>query len=511
MMLSARVGPARLLGLLCVLSLAVPAHAHVGNKDVFEQVDAGPYKLFVTIRTPTVIPGVATVEVRAADSPAARVSSIRITPIPLIGEASLHPPTADPMRASADDPAFFMGSLWLMAPGSWQVRLEVEGSAGSATTGVPVAAVPLSVLSMQRPLGITLTLLGLVLALGMASIVAAAVRESRLAPGAAPTPERSRRADIAGRVALAFAAVSIVLGGWWWKVDDTAYARDIYRPSNLRVGLTGDTLDVAVGSYRVKLGQWKADPTDQLLVDHDHVMHLYAIRWPQMDAAFHLHPVPVTEKHLTLALPAMPPGTYKLYADVVHRNGFPETLTTTLIVPPGLTPVPLASDDAEAHPAPLEDGGLGPVYKLPDGYTLVWDRPAAISANTGYLFRFHLLDPAGRPATEMQPYLGMAGHAAFVKTDGSTFAHTHPDGSAAMPAMMLANPQAAGGTAGGMRGMPGMDGMPGMEDMEPSAARVISPTVAFPYGFPSPGRYRIFIQMKHAGIVETGVFDAEVH
>jgi hypothetical protein len=38
----------------------------------------------------------------------------------------------------------------------------------------------------------------------------------------------------------------------------------------------------------------------------------------------------------------------------------------------------------------------------------------------------------------------------------------------------------------------------------------IAPVVEFPYGFPSPGRYRIFIQMKHANTVETGVFDAEV-
>jgi hypothetical protein len=89
----------------------------------------------------------------------------------------------------------------------------------------------------------------------------------------------------------------------------------------------------------------------------------------------------------------------------------------------------------------------------------------------------------------------MAGHAAFVKTDGTAFAHTHPDGSAAMAAMMLAK--------GDSSDMPGMD-MSGGEEK-------ISPVVDFPYGFPSPGRYRVFIQMKHGGTVETGVFDAEVH
>ncbi len=35
-------------------------------------------------------------------------------------------------------------------------------------------------------------------------------------------------------------------------------------------------------------------------------------------------------------------------------------------------------------------------------------------------------------------------------------------------------------------------------------------TVSFPYGFPTPGRYRIFVQMKHASTIETGVFDATV-
>ena len=43
------------LFLLCV----VPAHAHVGSPDVYAEGDAGPYKLFVVIRPPLVIPGVA--------------------------------------------------------------------------------------------------------------------------------------------------------------------------------------------------------------------------------------------------------------------------------------------------------------------------------------------------------------------------------------------------------------------------------------------------------------------
>ncbi len=129
---------------------------------------------------------------------------------------------------------------------------------------------------------------------------------------------------------------------------------------------------------------------------------------------------------------------------------------------------------------------------------MVWDRPPALTANTAEVFRFRLLDPQGHPASDMRPYLGMAGHAAFVKTDGTAFAHTHPDGSAAMPAMMLANQSLANPTGG-------------MSDMAANArVQPLAPTVEFPYGFPSSGRYRIFIQMKHGETVETGVFDAEV-
>ncbi len=44
----------------------------------------------------------------------------------------------------------------------------------------------------------------------------------------------------------------------------------------------------------------------------------------------------------------------------------------------------------------------------------------------------------------------------------------------------------------------------------PMTSTPITADVGFPYGFPTPGRYRIFIQMKHNNTVETGVFDAQV-
>jgi hypothetical protein len=43
--------------------------------------------------------------------------------------------------------------------------------------------------------------------------------------------------------------------------------------------------------------------------------------------------------------------------------------------------------------------------------------------------------------------------------------------------------------------------------MEPGP---VPPEFAFPYGLPKPGLYRIFVQVKCNGRIETGVFDAEV-
>jgi hypothetical protein len=476
----------RLFVLVVTLAIALPASAHVGSKDVYEEVTAGPYKLFVTIRPPNVVPGVAAIEVRSSG---AAVQSIRITPTPLTGEAAKHPPTSDAMSRSAADPAFFTGSLWLMASGSWQVHFDVDGAGGKAQSSVPVAAIPLSILPMQRSLGILLAFLGLLLVVGIGGVVAAAVGQSRLEPGLAPGPRQRKRALIAGTAALVVTSLLVYEGYRWWNVEATAYAGAVYHPLSLSPTLSGDTLDLKIGRYESdRMHTFRARSNNDLLPDHGHLMHLYAIRQPGMDAAFHLHPALVSPGELSMSLPAMPAGNYKLYADIVHANGFPETLTADLVVPPNLPAVPLAAEDASAAPPGLSHGELGTTYTLPDGYTMVWDRPADLHARTAYAFRFRLLDAAGQPAGDVRPYLGMAGHAAFVKTDGTVFAHTHPEGSAAMQAMMLANP---------------MD----MSEPEPEH---IPPTVEFPYGFPSPGRYRIFIQMKHAKTVETGVFDAEV-
>jgi hypothetical protein len=149
--------------------------------------------------------------------------------------------------------------------------------------------------------------------------------------------------------------------------------------------------------------------------------------------------------------------------------------------------------------AVAEDSTTSP---LPDGGRIVWQRPIDdLKANVPLEFIFIVQDKDGKSAQDMQPYMGMAGHAEFVRSDLSVFAHLHPAGSVSMAALELAQ-------AGLTNAAPSApDAMMSMSMPPPGP---LPPEVRFPYGFPQSGDYRIFVQIKRAGRVETGVFDAHV-
>jgi hypothetical protein len=498
--------------LLVCLGLLV--QAHVGSPDVYLDGQAGPYQLFITVRPPTVIPGIAELEVR---SQSAGVREIRAVPVPLGPEGAQFAPVPDKLKVSTQDPQFFTGSLWIMASGSWQVRLTVDGQDGTGALAVPVPAAALTTKPMQFGLGAGLAILMVLLAGGLVAIAGASVREAKLPPGVRPTSERQRRARIAMAVTLAVVIGVLGFGRWWWNSSERQYRENIYKPFGMEAVLHKDgvlTLTMHDPSYRppIKGRPSRLRPAffvrtvDDLVPDHEHLMHLYAIRQGGLDVVYHLHPEMTGSGVFTLRLPFMEPGAYRLYADIVHANGFPETMTATVQVPDGLPGRPLSGDDASGKAKPWQQCSTNETkFALPDGYTMEWLRPdKPLQAKEAIPFRFRLLDAQGKPAEGMQLYMGMLGHAAFLKTDGTAFAHIHPTGSVAMASFMLAQNQLTDSAKG-------MEDMPGMDHSSHHEAHVgaLPNEVMFPYGFPSSGRYRIFVQMKRGGTVETGVFDAD--
>jgi hypothetical protein len=480
------------------LALTTAAHAHIGSPDVYVETQAGPYKLFIVVRPPLVIPGVAEIEVR---SESGGVEGITITPVPLTGEASLHPPVPDAMVRTSGDAQFFTGHLWIMSTGSWQIRFALTGDKGAAAVSIPLPATASTTRPMTAGLGVMLAVLGILLVLGMIGIVGAAMREARLAPGETVprTNVRAGRMAMAGTFVLLIAA--LILGNMWWKAEAASYSEYVYKPLEMTAAVDGaNRLDL-----QLKDPGWLVQrKLDDFVLDHNHLMHLYMIRWPEMDAVYHLHPDPVGSGEFQLEMPTVPAGTYRLFADVVHKSGFPETAAATINLP-AVKGRALAGDDAEGTapavtPSTDASGTGDERFKLPDGYTMVWERSGVLKTKTPVSFQFALLDAQGKPARDMALYMGMLGHAAFVKDDGTAFAHIHPTGTVSMAAFMMANPQAGTASGGGMDGMQ----MPGMT----MDAAAIPNVVAFPYGFPTAGSYRIIVQMKHGATVETGIFDA---
>ena len=118
---------------------------------------------------------------------------------------------------------------------------------------------------------------------------------------------------------------------------------------------------------------------------------------------------------------------------------------------------------------------------------MIWthDKTKPISAKEVNLYAFTIVGPDGKPVSDLEPYMGMGGHAEFVKQDGSVFAHIHPQQVVSMASVAIASPS----------------------EMMAMHQTDIGSTVSFPYGVPTPGRYRIFVQLKRAGKVETGAFD----
>jgi len=480
---------------LGLLLLPLAGVAHVNSSEVFFDGNAGPYHLLVTITPPVVVPGIADIQVRCADKD---VSTIKVVPLKMVGAAARLAPSPDVAQRSERDPQLFSGKLWIMDRGSWKVEVDAAGSRGEGQLAVPVTAVSTNSASMNKPLELLLAGLGLVLVAGIVGIVGAAAREASLPANEEPAQEQRRRGYRREVIATVLVVAALIFGNQWWRAEAAANARLNYKLPHVNAELqSGDQLCLTLQNPNAaELDRYGVLPTDSLVLsdlipDHGHLMHLFLVRMPDMQSFWHLHPEQTAEAQFAAKLPALPAGRYRIYADIVHHTGFPET-QVGLIDLPSVTGQALSGDDS-GGPAIVAADNTAP---LSDGYRMVWLRdPTPLRAQQPIWFRFRIEDKNGNPATDMQNYMGMAGHSAFIRSDGEVFAHLHPAGSVSMAAVNLAERKAE---------QP--HNMAGMSMANNSG----SAEVSFPYGFPSAGDYRIFVQVKRNGKVETGAFRVKV-
>ncbi|MFJ5264585.1 hypothetical protein ACIQAC_29420 [Streptomyces sp. NPDC088387] len=231
-------------------------------------------------------------------------------------------------------------------------------------------------------------------------------------------------------------------------------------PGGLQISQDGYTLDLR--TQRVRAG----DPTElrftirdeqgravtEFRREHEKELHLI-VASRDLTTYRHLHPVRAADGTWSTTATLPEPGGYRVFADfrpAAEQEGL--TLGADLAVSGSYTPTGLPPASATAK----VDG-----YEVQLGGTL---KAGAESELTFTVTR------AGRPVTDLQPYLGAYGHLVALRAGDLAYLHVHP------------HEEAHGDTVSG------------------------SPEVAFTAVAPSTGDYRLFLDFKADGKVHTAAF-----
>lgn len=226
------------------------------------------------------------------------------------------------------------------------------------------------------------------------------------------------------------------------------------RPGGLAVAEDGYRLDVPVTTFRggapltfdLRVLDAAGDPVTRFAVEHEKRMHLVVVGRNLVDYA-HVHPTLAPDGTWTAAVPALPAGSYRAFADFRPSGGDALTLGVDLTVTGDAAPGEL--------PAPSHHADV-------DGYRV--DLAGDVRAGTSELA---FTVRRGGDAVRTEPYLGAAGHLVAIRGGDMAYLHVHPI--------------EADGT-----------------------------TVRFAAELPSPGRYRLFLDFAHDGAVHTAAFTVEV-
>jgi hypothetical protein len=194
-------------------------------------------------------------------------------------------------------------------------------------------------------------------------------------------------------------------------------------------------------------------------VEHEKRLHLIVAR-RDLTGFQHLHPHQRADGTWTTRVRIDEAGSYRLFADFSHEDEA-YTLAGDLRVDGNADLKPLPAPEATA----VSDGG----------YDVRLDAGRARAGEEAEL-RFTVTKDGETVHTE--PYLGAGGHLVALREGDLAFLHVHPTDD-------------------------------GHGD-EPAATDEHDDSVGFAATFPTEGRYRLFLQFKHDGRVQTVAFTQEV-
>lgn len=171
----------------------------------------------------------------------------------------------------------------------------------------------------------------------------------------------------------------------------------------------------------------------------------------------HVHPVMDDTGTWAVDLAPLEPGHHRVFADV-----HPWTAATALTLEQDL--VVAGSSEPRPLPPATRTVNAGP-YQVTLHGSLVPAGPSTLTFTIAH---------AGRPVTNLDPYLGAYGHLVAIRAGDLAYAHVHPDGE-----------------PGDGRTAPG-------------------PSVTFHTEVPRDGLYRLFLDFQHHGTVHTAAFTVPV-
>jgi len=480
-----------------ILLWRVDAAAHVNSPHIYLEEKIGPYAAIVVAHMPPAMPGEAEVQVRLSDRADDDPIEVWAREIPPAGDATA--PEWRRMRSSEADPSYFTAPIPFTLFGLWHEEIRVKGSRGEGVMRFPMPArVPMPS-TMAPALAATLTLLVGLLYVSQWQLLTDIGRDATLPPGARPSPADARRGRTCAITGTTLLTLFFALTGVSWTLYDAR--QQMLGSPRYQAELSAEGGPVAAGrpaTLRLVVRDRRGNPPQGLIPDHGKLMHLVITKDPGAGFFLHAHPRLVDAGRFELTF--MPPeaGTYRVFGDLLFDTGESTTITARIDVTSGhalntYAPKLDDEDDSWARQAPIGTVSMDArSAEVGDGLSMRWvDAPSgSLSAETFHKLAFELVGPDGQPVASIEPYMGMAGHLLIVRDDMGVFVHAHPTGTIGGRMAMLMRQESAG-----------------MGAMHQAS---YAPRVTFPYAFPYPGRYRMWAQVKYAGVIRTGVFDVDV-